>query len=411
MAETKKLSLLNIIGILALFCTMSEFTILTPSIASFAAHFANTDFTTILFANSVTGIVSVPVSIAAGALLHKVGFRRAGIIGILVMTLGGAFPFLMPGITNYNIVIGSRIIVGIGLGIMFPVGGATIIAFFTGIQRSRLLGLGIMVQFIFSIIYTIVAGFLTEIGWNFSFLAYLVAIIPLIVVILFMPEAKHVVTAGAKAKSAEKDGLGEKMPNAVWGYAFYGLIVWIAMVTVQLIASTILAERSIGDAGVASIVISVCGVGIIFSGLAFPYSVKLFKNKIFAAGALLTAVGMIPCFIAQSAFMYGLGVFFVGFGSATFFTAAQNSAGNISPKSRIPFVNGIMTSMMNLGPFFAPYFVVGSTMTLPQFGNSAAFLTCCGMAAVAAIIGLFMPLRAIMMKSPEVAEEPGMAVA
>ncbi len=70
------------------------------------------------------------------------------ILGILVMSLGGAFPFLMPDITDYTLVIVSRVIVGIGLGVMFPVGNATIIALFEGEKRSRLLGLGITIQFL-----------------------------------------------------------------------------------------------------------------------------------------------------------------------------------------------------------------------------------------------------------------------
>ncbi len=66
-----KLTTMNVVGILALFCTMSEFAILTPSIAAFSHHFVRTDITTIMFANSITGIVSVPVSVVSGAMLHR----------------------------------------------------------------------------------------------------------------------------------------------------------------------------------------------------------------------------------------------------------------------------------------------------------------------------------------------------
>ena len=145
-----ELSTANVVGILALFCCMSEFAILTPSIAAFSQHFAGTDITTIMFANSITGVVSVPVGIISGSALHKVGFKPAGLLGVLIMSLGGAFPFLMPGITDYTYVIVSRIIVGVGLGIMFPVGNATIIAFFDGERRERLLGFGITIQFVFN---------------------------------------------------------------------------------------------------------------------------------------------------------------------------------------------------------------------------------------------------------------------
>lgn len=123
------------------------------------------------------------------------------ILGILVMSFGGAFPFLMPDITDYTLVIVSRVIVGIGLGVMFPVGNATIIALFEGEKRSRLLGLGITIQFLFNLIYTTVAGYLTEIGWNYSFLAYLIGLVPLVVAFVWMPEAKGVVAEGRECEA------------------------------------------------------------------------------------------------------------------------------------------------------------------------------------------------------------------
>lgn len=399
MDDTKRIGALQIVGIIAVFCTMSEFSILTPSIAAFAAHFANTDFTTIMFANSVTGIVSIPFSIVSGIVMHKVGFKLSAIVGILVMTLGGAFPFLLPDITDYNVIIFSRVIVGIGLGWMFPVGAASIIAFFDGPMRTRLLGLGIMMQFVFSIIYSIVAGFLTEISWNYSFLSYLVALVPLAFVIALMPEAKSIVAADMEKQRQLRRGLPkERVPKAIWGYALYGLLVWMAMVSVQLVASTIMSERGIGDAGLASIVLSFCGVGMIVSGLILPYLVKLLKSKVFAVSAIVTAVGFLPCFFAGSAPVYAAGVFLVGLGSATFFNSAQNAAGNIAPVSRIPFVSGVMTAMMNLGPFFAPYFVTGSTLVLASQGNSAVFLTGFALCLVMGIVGFVLPLKAIAIK-------------
>ncbi len=399
----QKMTVWNMIGILAVFGAMSEFTILTPSIAAFAQHFANTDITTIMLANSITGIVSVPVSILSGALMNKVGFKPTAIVGITIMTLSGAAPFLFPDLTDYLWVIISRVGVGIGLGIMFPVGAATIIAFFEGVQRSRLLGLGFTVQFVFSIIYTIVAGYLTEIAWNFSFLSYLIAFIPMILVAIFMPEGKYVAVRQLEEdkKNNVPDAKAKQIPHGIWGYAFYGLIVWICLVTVQLVCSTVFQERSLGDAGIASIIISCCGVGIIVQGIVFPYLVKYLKNKIFAVMAALVAIGMIPCFFADSPAMYGIGVFLIGVGGSAFFNAAQNAAGNITPKERVPFVSGVMTSMMNLGPFFAPYIFAASASAIPALGTDMAFITCFVFAAVACLFGLFLPLKGIVKENED----------
>ena len=235
---------LEIVGILAIFCTMGEFTILTPSIAAFSHHFADTPTTTIMLANSITGMISVPVSILSGSLLPRVGFRRSAIIGVLIMSLAGASPFLFPDTQDYSVVIASRMAVGVGLGILFPVGNATIIAFFEGERRSRLLGLGVTVQFLFALVYTTVAGFLTEIGWNYSFLTYLVGLVPLAVVVAFMPEARSLALTESSTSSSALCAI-RCTPRAVWGYALFALAVWTCVTTVQVITSTVLDERGL----------------------------------------------------------------------------------------------------------------------------------------------------------------------
>ena len=173
-----ELSTANVVGILALFCCMSEFAILTPSIAAFSQHFAGTDITTIMFANSITGVVSVPVGIISGSALHKVGFKPAG-----------------------------------------------------------LLGFGITIQFVFNLIYTTLAGYLTELGWNYSFLAYLIGLVPLVIAAIWMPEAKwHVLDKADRGiPTAAAKGPKEKVPRAIWGYALFALACWTCVVTVQIV--------------------------------------------------------------------------------------------------------------------------------------------------------------------------------
>lgn len=396
-----KLSTKNAIGILALFCTMSEFAILTPSIAAFAHHFADTDITTIMLANSITGVISVPVSIASGALLPRIGFRPAALIGILIMSVGGAFPFLMPDITNYGFIIFSRVIVGIGLGIMFPVGNASIIALCDGEQRSRLLGLGITIQFVFNIIYTTLAGYLTEIAWNYSFLAYLVGFIPLIVAFIWMPESKGVVADrapdAAKGQPKEKG----KVPRAIGGYAVFALAAWTCVVTVQVVTSSILDVRQLAGPGEAALVINCCGIGTILCGVLFPYLVRIFKGRLFGVAGVFIVIGLVPCLVATSPVVYAVGVFILGFAGSAFFTAAQNATGNITPPDRVPFVSGIMTSMMNLGPFLGPYVFSLSMVMIPSMGYDAIFPVLMVIAAVVAVIGLAHSMKALMAKKPE----------
>ncbi|WP_165047154.1 MULTISPECIES: MFS transporter [unclassified Adlercreutzia] len=394
--ETKATTvpLKGVIGILALYCVMGEFTILTPSIAAFARHFAGTPITTIMFANSITGIVSVPMSILSGAVLAKVGFKRAAVVGTVTMSLGGALPFLLPSITDYTYVIVSRIIVGIGLGIVMPVGSATIVAFFEGEERSRLLGYGTTIQFVFALVYTTAAGFLTEIQWNYPFLAYLIGLGPLCVSVAWMPEAK------ARARSQRllcgpRGATAKRMPGAVWGYAAFTLVAWTCVTTVQVITSTVLDVRGLAGPGEAALVINCCGIGSIVSGLVFLPALRMFGTRLFGASAVLVGAGLVPCLLASSSVAYALGVFMLGLGGSTFFTAAQNAVGNITPQERIPFASGLMSSVMSLGPFVGPYVFAASMALVPSWGENAAFIILMAAAFASAAFGLAHPMRAL----------------
>lgn len=396
-------SIAQIVGILATYCAMGEFTILTPSIAAFSHHFVGTPTTTIMFANSITGIVSVPVSVLSGMLLPKVGFKRAGIIGVLVMSLCGAFPFLLADTQNYLFVIASRIGVGIGLGIMFPVGSATIIALFSGGRRSRLLGLGTTVQFVFALVYTTVAGALTEIAWNYSFLTYLIGLIPLAVVVAFMPEVRDC-AAPARESRIRRPCLGEPLPRAMWGYAAFGLALWTCVTTVQVVTSTVFDVRGLAGPAEAALVINCCGLGSIACGLVFPHLVRAFGPRLFGVSATLAAVGIVPCLFAQAPAVYAIGLFLLGFGGTAFFTGAQNAVGNIVPKDRVSFASGVMTAVMSLGPFISPYLFAASMACVPALGVDAVYPVLIAIAAVCAAIGIAHPMRSVAVEPVEPAE-------
>ena len=60
-----------------------------------------------------------------------------------------------------------------------------------------------------------------------------------------------------------------------------------------------------------------------------------------------------------------------------------------------------MTSMMNLGPFIAPYLFAATVAANPAKGNDAVFPVLIAMCAVCAVIGLLHPMRALVAKPAE----------
>ncbi len=395
---SKKGMILALIGIFALYFTQCAFGIITPAINSLAVHFEGTPLTTILLANTITGVVSIPVSILVGMWV-KWGYRKWAILGLVIATLGGAFPFFMGDVTSYEPVIASRVLVGIGLGMVNPLAGALVIELFTGKKRALYLGIGNLVFFGGGMIYQMLSGGLANIGWNYHFLAYFLTVIPFILVAVFLPEPaklrakKGVAVQDAKKEEPKVDASAPKppLPASVFGYVAIAFVVIMFDMPAVFLCSTMLAEGGMGDAGVAGVVSSLFTGGGMIAGAIFAVVYAATKRKVFAVFTLCSAVSMFIIFNATSAIVFGLGMILLGIGHIGVFTAAQEAGGKASPAVRVGVTNGMMMAAMNLGVFFASYYMEFAAVTFPQMGIGAPVLVSGVLLLVCAVLFFFVP--------------------
>jgi MFS family permease len=93
--------------------------------------------------------------------------------------------------------------------------------------------------------------------------------------------------------------------------------------------------------------------------------------------------------------MYAAGAFLIGLGGSTVYVAAQNSIGNISPKARVPFTNGLLTAAMNLASFFVAYWIVFGQAVMPDLGTAAPLAISAACVAAISLVCAFIPFKAI----------------
>ncbi len=192
------------------------------------------------------------------------------------------------------------------------------------------------------------------------------------------------------------------------GYVIFALATWTCVVTVQMITSTILDVRRAckfrsGGARHQLLWRRHHSLRPCVSDACSACS----RRACSASGPRLRRSASFPACSPITRLFIAIGVFILGFGGSMFFTAAQNATGNIAPKSRVPFVSGMMTSMMNLGPFIAPYLFAATVAANPAEGNDAVFPVLIAMCAVCAVIGLLHPMRALVVKPADGALDEG----
>lgn len=340
------------VSILSIFFLIMAPTLLIPALQSLSAAFPEVPYSTILLIQTLPCLLLIPVAIIAGILAgSKVKYRTLNILGIILFIVGGVIPFFL---NDFSSILLARALFGIGVGLISPMGNALVLKFFDGQARVNLLGAGNVLVMIGGIVMQLSSGILCAISWRYTFLVHLIAIIPLLIVVLYLPEPEN-----EKENELHKERI--KMPFAVYGYTLmFGAMVMLNY-TMIINVSTIIAERNLGSPASAGVVLSMFTVGGMLAGLLFGKIHKLASKYTIALGLFLTATGLGLGVFAGNIMILTLGTIITGIGFTTVMPAVTMEIGAIVPPAGIGIASGILTALMNGGMFFSPYF-----MTLVQ---------------------------------------------
>jgi MFS family permease len=401
MARSNKVnSVLAIIGIMAMYLTVCDFAVLTPAMDTLAKAFPNETRDTIMLASTATALLQVPSSFLVQPLVSRFGYKPVGIFGLLFAIVGGSFPFLLPGLTEYWPIILSRALLGIGMGVFTPLGGAMIIQLFEGKQRARLLGIGQVFWYTGGFIYSILAGFLCAIGWNFTFLAYFFGLVPLILMIFTLPRIKVAPDIEAAAKTDNTPAVREKLKANTWGYVAIILGVMTFGLAGVFLSSFIISARGMGGPEVAGMASNGMQIGGIILGAVFGFIVAAFKSRSFVLFGFCGAAGMLIMAFVDNIIIWTIGLTIQGFAHVGLMTTAQTAAGYTAPKSRVAFINAMCMGALNLGTFFTPYWLnagdaIVKPLAIPGIGGAEPLVATAVVYAAFAIFAIFFPFKAV----------------
>lgn len=405
MDRSASLSKLNIVAIFAVFAGFAEFVILSPALNALQLQFPNESFTTIMLANTISGVVSVPVAIFVGATANKVGYRPYAILAYIFM-IAGCYPFFLTEITVYWPIILSRVLVGIGTGLLFPIAGALVMYYFEGKKRAIMLGVSVVVQYVFAMTYTQVSGILASIAWNYTFLTYLISVIPLVLIIAGLKESKHEIAESERKEKEQYAGIGKKkIDNRIWIFVVLGFMVANLVISINFLSSLIVEQRGIGNAAAAGTMGTFFNAGCLCAGLLYGMIVNKIGKWAMPLFAAIGAIGSIWAYFTGSVVGLYIAAFMVGITDMMLFTSCQNCVGNLTHPTRLAFTNGIMSIMLNFGSFTGSYFLTACQVGFPQLGMAAPLMISGIIFAILAVIFLFMKFKPLTTKMYEGATE------
>lgn len=334
-------------GLLIMSLTMSCNSSLSPILAEVGKSFPEASDSAIQIVLTLINLTTLPMMLIEPLLEPKMTKRDIAVLGTVLMLIGG----FMPQFLNAQLwmLYAASVVIGAGLSLVVVVSSSLISDYFTGIDKSRMMGFQSIFVSIGGAIIAKGSGLFTAMaGWHRGYLVFLICIPIIIIVLLTVPK-------GEVVQQTEKTKAG--ISGSMVYFGVLCLITGIFVATFNTNIAMYIDRNGIGDASTAGTVSSIMQVVGIIGGLVLGNTVKIFKRFTIGAAIILMAIGTAMVGFSTSFPVICVGAVIVGFGFAIRNPGAVTFAANMVPAAQASLAIAIVSATYNVGNFISAYIV------------------------------------------------------
>ncbi|HWQ74621.1 MAG TPA: MFS transporter [Syntrophomonas sp.] len=301
-------------------------------------------------------IASVPVlmigfapTLCYAPLVRIMKKRSILYIGVILFMIGG----LGPAWLNFNIyiILVQRAILGLGIGILTPMGIDLIYDFYKGHEQRTMIGFSGACIGLSGMLFTMIGGFLCQIDWTYTFYAYFAAVIFFAVAIAFLPEPEKRVEPAADDNGPK---VKAKLPGSVFFYIavtfLNGMLFYIAVTN----TAYVLVQDQIAEPTQIAMMFNALTASSILVGLFFGQMFKALRYHVLTIALALGGIGEYLCGTTYSITVFTVGLALVGITLGGTTSALWAKLGDLVHPSLVALSVSLGISAMNLGEFFQP---------------------------------------------------------
>ncbi len=274
------------------------------------------------------------------------GNKPTVMLGLILVLLSGLVPVFTE---NYPILLISRFILGCGVGLFNSLAYSLISIYYTGEERNKLLGYQAAVSAFASTFLTLAVGFLLGYGWHVSYYVYLIALVPIVLFGLIVPN-KEGTSEEDQIKSAEKVIIHKRVVI----YAVYVFFIFVSYMLIVYKLASLFVEKGYGTASQASVVLALAGVCGFFSSLAFGKIKSIFKKYTVPVAVGLSGLMIMGIGYSNSVALSTVFVAVAGICSGLFNPSIFSEAAAVSNKASQTAASTCLLVGINLGCFINP---------------------------------------------------------
>ncbi len=314
-------------------------------IGSVAEAFPDSPETLIKLIMSLPPLLMIISALLTGIWEQHIRSKILIICGLVLFLIGG----IGAGFTNSIVhLLFFRAVLGFGTGIILPFSTGLIAACYEGAEKGRMMGFSFASNNLGAMIGNILAGILAAMSWRYMFHIYWIALIPLILVVLFLnklPENRN------NTQNVNK----EKLPLRIFRVALFALGVMMVFYLIVTNLALIVNERGIGTSQTAGYLFAVNAVVMLCAGIFLPFLMRL-KNFFVPVSLLLVAIGFWGIVKAYTLPFMLLSVVLSGAGIGSLFPCLLNLASEKIPETQRIKAMSITMAFAWFGQFLSPLF-------------------------------------------------------
>lgn len=316
---------------------------ISPALHLIAAAFPHTTPTMIKLILTGPSLTIIPFSFISSYLVNYMSKRNLLLLGISIYIIGGVGGQFAHAIWLLLIL---RLLLGAGVGLILPLSMSLINDYYTGNERTRMMGYNTAFSNFGGILTIVIAGFLATFGWRIPFNVYLMGFVIMVLVFFFIPNER------VEQEVTETDKKG--IPWIVYVYALGMSMIMIAYFSIPTNMALFLEENQLGESRLAGMIISFTTIGGMTTSLLLVQIQSAFKE--YTITIMLIGMGLAFTFLSftNSIPLIMISVCLIGFGQGSLFPIIILKALNSVEPNHSERVVAITSSFIFLGQFLSP---------------------------------------------------------
>ncbi|WP_024287278.1 MFS transporter [Cellulomonas sp. KRMCY2] len=336
-------------AVLFIFLLNIEVSLINSALGEIAKAFPTADPVLINLVSTSSVVFMFLCSFIVGRVGARYDKRKIVLIALVIYIIGGLGGYLF----SYSIwaLILSRSLVGIGAGMTAPLVGCIVSELWHGPDRARMLGWANGFDSLLAVFITMLAGVLGAINWRYTFFAYGVFILVLLLEAYALPSIPPPVARQAVEKPQFTPKQKAKLA-LIAGFVFLNLMAGMLLFLKMPIMVT---QDGLGGPAQIAMGFSANTAGACISALCFGWIYRVFKRYTLAVYLALTAVAFLIVLSAHSIPIIVLGFFINGLGNGLMIPSIEMKAIGTGPRANVSYAMSVAFGALFLGQIAAGF--------------------------------------------------------